>query len=271
MVVVSVLLSVRNFNPRTPCGVRQAPAARTLEQCHFNPRTPCGVRLNRFHCSKHPTNFNPRTPCGVRLMFDFIYLLEEQFQSTHPLRGATHATIYVTRYPCISIHAPLAGCDWGDNLYESLMDGFQSTHPLRGATPPSIFAPHLPQFQSTHPLRGATLFLFRRLREYPISIHAPLAGCDAGCVHMPMLNPNFNPRTPCGVRPRGSGPTQKLPNFNPRTPCGVRPRGSGPTQKLPNFNPRTPCGVRPLWPARRVSTHTISIHAPLAGCDFCAA
>ena len=134
MVVVSVLLSVRNFNPRTPCGVRQAPAARTLEQCHFNPRTPCGVRLNRFHCSKHPTNFNPRSPCGVRLMFDFIYLLEEQFQSTHPLRGATGKLARREFSRLISIHAPLAGCDWGDNLYESLMDGFQSTHPLRGAT-----------------------------------------------------------------------------------------------------------------------------------------
>ena len=35
----------------------------------------------------------------------------EQFQSTHPLRGATIVLITVDKIIEISIHAPLAGCD----------------------------------------------------------------------------------------------------------------------------------------------------------------
>ena len=33
-----------NFNPRTPCGVRQARLALRVRMAYFNPRTPCGVR-----------------------------------------------------------------------------------------------------------------------------------------------------------------------------------------------------------------------------------
>ena len=32
----------------------------------FNPRTPCGVRLNKVTIAISSSNFNPRTPCGVR-------------------------------------------------------------------------------------------------------------------------------------------------------------------------------------------------------------
>ena len=60
------------------------------------------------------------------------------------------------------------------------MDLFQSTHPLRGATAKDTDSTTNKQFQSTHPLRGAT--------------HPGASG---------MYNlRNFNPRTPCGVRPR---------------------------------------------------------------------
>ena len=35
---------IADFNPRTPCGVRQATLCRLRKETHFNPRTPCGVR-----------------------------------------------------------------------------------------------------------------------------------------------------------------------------------------------------------------------------------
>ena len=124
-----------NFNPRTPCGVRHSnrafPAARPAFQsthplrgatasqktiqrltAHFNPRTPCGVRLHHPQPQPNRRYFNPRTPCGVRLVDESTETMERtQFQSTHPLRGATHR-------PCRS----------------SVKSRFQSTHPLRGAT-----------------------------------------------------------------------------------------------------------------------------------------
>ena len=101
---------------------------------------------------------------------------------------------------------------------------------------------------------------------------------------------DFNPRTPCGVRPASSGRTSGTKNFNPRTPCGVRRNGRDKYAHATNFNPRTPCGVRrmllqplvrpidfnprtPCGVRRRTSAlrwcrHHISIHAPRAGCDF---
>ena len=102
---------------------------------------------------------------------------------------------------------------------------------------------------------------------------------------------NFNPRTPCGVRPcqtstylclsefqsthpmRGatrSTQTQRegRTDFNPRTPCGVRPQVVGGLSAHGYFNPRTPCGVRLLVIINNHHCHNISIHAPHAGCDI---
>ena len=124
-----------------------------------------------------------------------------------------------------------------------------------------------------------------------ISIHAPLAGCDRREVSHKLRSLYFNPRTPCGVRPRACRSSTTAFYFNPRTPCGVRlTRSRHPCRLCRNFNPRTPCGVRPPRMkgvhimAKFQSTHPlrgatrqlwdrlfcimISIHAPLAGCDL---
>ena len=181
-------LPARNFNPRTPCGVRQlvircrefeggisihAPHAgcdtarksSSAPTKHFNPRTPCGVRpeIHFLHGSSL-RDFNPRTPCGVRP------------RGPRALRGLRG----------ISIHAPHAGCDFPCSVILNVSFAFQSTHPMRGATFHfhrsflfcliSIHAPHagcderassLPSypfiFQSTHPMRGATTTWFYSL------------------------------------------------------------------------------------------------------------
>ena len=81
-------------------------------ELYFNPRTPCGVRPAIAGTKRSKTKyFNPRTPCGVRPPQHFLYSRVCQFQSTHPLRGAT-----------------LSKFRWTKKLR------FQSTHPLRGAT-----------------------------------------------------------------------------------------------------------------------------------------
>ena len=102
------------------------------------------------------SDFNPRTPCGVRrsaIMEVGAWMI---FQSTHPLRGATSLR-------------RASRCRWRI---------FQSTHPLRGATVTSAVQPLPRLFQSTHPLRGATSRYRSAPGFLPISIHAPLAGCD---------------------------------------------------------------------------------------------
>ena len=101
------------------------------------------------------------------------------------------------------------------------------------------------RFQSTHPLRGATCARDKLIREPRISIHAPLAGCDRRSLIGIITQTDFNPRTPCGVRPVVLRLRVYQIDFNPRTPCGVRPVSGFLARRCP----------------------LISIHAPLAGCD----
>ena len=229
------------------------------------------------------------------------------------MRGATASSPVCRRWIDISIHAPHAGCDLVFLLLSSFSWDFNPRTPcgvrLHTATviaPHGNFNPRTPcgvrrmalrrgadrlRFQSTHPMRGATRTTDALLATRLISIHAPHAGCDVVgrlcCTRMS----NFNPRTPCGVRPRVSAlPAAGLLNFNPRTPCGVRRYGSGYAVvpyyisiHAPHagcdfrcihrvqcgfyFNPRTPCGVRPQQLGKHHTKRCISIHAPHAGCD----
>ena len=102
----------RNFNPRTPRGVRRPEPQRLKPMSDFNPRTPRGVRpptkgimLGGFFISIHA----PREGCDSRCPQP--ELPKTQFQSTHPSRGATR----ISTHCCVT-------CT------------FQSTHPARGAT-----------------------------------------------------------------------------------------------------------------------------------------
>ena len=172
--------------------------------------------------------------------------------------GATKTATQTYHNILISIHAPRVGCDylyWASN---TPFRRFQSTHPVWGATAElAEVGEHFPRFQSTHPVWGATV-------------------CSA--ITVPLL-PNFNPRTPCGVRRLGCARKIYTSHFNPRTPCGVRPLdtvchrsppkisihaprvgcdcpGHAHCRASPYFNPRTPCGVRP-------QSFCPSLHSPV--------
>ena len=125
-------------------------------------------------------DFNPRTPCGVRLAAICVAVRPLQFQSTHPVRGATRRYQYRA----------------GRKIY------FNPRTPC-GVRPllPWIIDVGL-TFQSTHPVRGATAAYGGVSRLEYISIHAPRAGCDGSQDAYTAEIGDFNPRTPCGVRPR---------------------------------------------------------------------
>ena len=107
-----------------------------------------------------------------------------QFQSTHPMRGATGICRILGVDYYISIHAPHAGCDKLDAAI--LADNWISIH-----------APHA----------GCDLIPSIMADKIDISIHAPHAVCDRIVDKNRRPDGNFNPRTPCGVRLTGS---QKL-------------------------------------------------------------
>ena len=100
-------------------------------------------------------------------------------------------------------------------------------------------------FQSTHPLRGATgKFAFLRGSVY-ISIHAPLAGCDA--------------------RKLGRLPTPDISIHAPLAGCDPCPPACQATRR--RFQSTHPLRGATLDKVRRQHLIRISIHAPLAGCD----
>ena len=101
-------------------------------------------------------------------------------------------------------------------------------------------------FQSTHPVRGATDGDGDIAAMAAISIHAPRAGCDS-----------FPDRS-----------IHDLRYFNPRTPCGVRPRYADACRDRRVFQSTHP--VRGATACINVGYPVIdiSIHAPRAGCDF---
>src|SRR5690554_2667058 len=64
----------------------------------FNPRAPCEARPTS-HCVRYSNaSFNPRAPCEARHVAASGSIDQMRFQSTRPLRGATHAVIH---YNCI--------------------------------------------------------------------------------------------------------------------------------------------------------------------------
>ena len=79
---------------------------------NFNPRTPCGVRLfceYSFKCQQAISIHAPLAGCDQYILGQLGRYY--QFQSTHPLRGATEVADQDHGKHPISIHAPLAGCD----------------------------------------------------------------------------------------------------------------------------------------------------------------
>ena len=147
---------------------------------------------------------------------------------------------------------------------------FQSTLSLRRATILGRSMDAQKQFQSTLSLRRATSMAGEEDSIRRISIHALLAESDdPGRVHAGPIQGHFNPRSPCGERPRSSLYLGSILDFNPRSPCGERRRWVSPqscrqrisihallaesddsTTTLSKsglyFNPRSPCGERPF-------------------------
>ena len=102
-----------------------------------------------------------------------------EFQFTHPVRGATPGGWRLSLQLQVSIHAPRAGCDIPELEGFYKQDMFQFTHPVRGATASKTPWTEFMTFQFTHPVRGAT---------------------DQNTTNKTIV-PSFNSRTPCGVRP----------------------------------------------------------------------
>ena len=155
-------------------------------------------------------HFNPRTPCGVRLCIRSYPQKSAQFQSTHPLRGATERAKlrsktypdFNPRTPCGVRRVPLHGRSAAENHFNPrtpcgvrrraraypCAGGYFNPRTPCGVRPrcwkPSAAAR---RFQSTHPLRGATSTtpkMIAYVTEFQ-STH-PLRGATSPSVHRPL-------------------------------------------------------------------------------------
>ena len=131
----------------------------------------------------------------------------------------------------ISIHAPHAGC--------------YTFHPF-------TFQP-LRYFDPRTPCGVRLIDTLTRNNGYGISIHAPHAGCDGYCCKYVTKAQEFRSTHPMrGATIAPPLPTQQDKDFDPRTPCGVRPPiGVRCPCGQRDFDPRTPCGVRQIAPPER--------------------
>ena len=146
---------------------------------------------------------------------------------------------------------------------------FQSTHPSWGATIKYVYKsfPNANFNPRTHRgVRRHVPFLNHRTR--PISIHAPIVGCDTSTISplgafslfqsthpswgatrrnkMWKIYQKFQSTHPSwGATQKRALVLQSFNNFNPRTHRGVRPDIHNSCQSnIGNFNPRTHRGVR---------------------------
>ena len=197
----------RDFNPRTPRGVRRFFCCPRFSQRLISihaPREGCDRRSGRrFPCRR---NFNPRTPRGVRHRAIGAWQAELEFQSTHPARGATPSKIGDRGHNRISIHAPREGCD------------AQLRPQSEGHIVISIHAPR----------EGCDLDTSRGCTQGGISIHAPREGCDRERARSVGGGGDFNPRTPRGVRPQDGAqrfPVIIISIHAPREGCDALLRG----------------------------------------------
>ena len=167
-------------------------------------------------------DFNPRAPCGARLYICMCVFPHLKFQSTRPVWGATHRQNQLG--------------------FNSL---FQSTRPVWGATCPQNHSQVYSGISIHAPRVGRDVPDGHALELRDISIHAPRVGRDHRASQQDGLCGYFNPRAPCGARPKASLRRfisslfqSTRPVWGATTPITCSISGYG------DFNPRAPCGAR---------------------------
>ena len=105
------------------------------------------------------------------------YNHDKKFQSTLPLRGATKVCRFWDMYNLISIHAPLAGSDRSSPNCMLSSAYFNPRSPC-GERPVSCTCRNSRGISIHAPLAGSDWMIRRYILTFVISIHAPLAGSD---------------------------------------------------------------------------------------------
>ena len=167
----------------------------------------------------------------------------------------------------ISIHAPRVGRDTGRAARRPATEDFNPRAPCGARHAVTVTMSPLLVFQSTRPVWGATIVRCRKAHTLDtFQSTRPVWGATTRRPPQDAGDRHFNPRAPCGARPRAGSGAKPLPDFNPRAPCGARltdrpvvfARGE-------NFNPRAPCGARPSMRSGRPAQTRFQSTRPVWG------
>ena len=192
--------------------------------------------------SVHSVNsyrFNPRSHMGSDAFSISVLIINLLFQSTLP-HGERPNVELGKSSKWVSIHAPTWGATPDDSNYRHRCK-FQSTLP-HGERPwrphPSgcrwCFNPrsHMGSdeistdeglgnvFQSTLPHGERLMWLFLRLRQFLVSIHAPTWGATRHSFATQMISNGFNPRSHMGSDAPPAEMRRWSISFNPRSHMG---------------------------------------------------
>ena len=154
--IIYHLILSKDFNPRTPYGMRHNNHIQLSFYWYFNPRTPYGMRHYQLYLSILLLYFNPRTPYGMRLCCNIKLIALIKFQSTHPLRDATRTCSY---NPCVKPYFN-PRTPYGMRQFRHVRYVYDI-----------YFNPRTP-----YGMRQRNMYIQEDIRQ--ISIHAPLTGCD---------------------------------------------------------------------------------------------
>ena len=205
------------FNPRSPCGERQAAHAAGKWPDGFQPTLPVrGATSRPYNSTRRYLYFNPRSPCGERRHalcvsgFQIIsthapragsdrFLWRDYMTkiiSTHaPRAGSDISAGHVGVVRGISTHAPRAGSDVGDQ--GQAHDEGISTHAPRAGSDLEVVPVLRLNIISTHAPRAGSDFSSRKYsRMNPISTHAPRAGSDSEILFAGLDDVEFQPTLP---------------------------------------------------------------------------
>ena len=110
---ITILWHVKIFQSTHPMrdATYLSPSARPNAP-DFNPRIPCGMRQARFSFRLRLPYFNPRIPCGMRLRPCGHYFTRYKISIHASHAGCDKGDKRVVKETGISIHASHAGCDW---------------------------------------------------------------------------------------------------------------------------------------------------------------
>ena len=184
-----------------------------------------GATRPQLPCLRHRLHFNPRSPCGERRL--------ERSKAGKKWWG-------------ISIHAPRVGSDITGLENKITLDSISIHAPRVGSDAEGLCClANEGAFQSTLPVWGATRGRASTVQCGFISIHAPRVGSDG----------------------KGTAQSKRILYFNPRSPCGERPKTVTTKKYQTKFQ-----STLPVWGATQVvvgelGTEVISIHAPRVGSD----